>query len=699
MSGSRYVKQIKQIKQLAMLLAVWPVLTQAQLQPWGDYPALPKPAASGQAELAVDPYRFLESLSDAQVRVWMKKQTDFANAALANISGRDALLKRLKVLQATEFGAGSLLEVRGMQFFVRTTADNRQQLFMRNAATNAERLLLLTEVGQSVGMFTPSLDGSHVAATIMRASGQRQSLRIIKTSDASMLKDNLEMIAADIKDVAWKADSTAIYYRKAAAKPGADRGAIWQHVLGSKLETDVPVIGPGVNKSRRFAASDVVTIRTRTNSPYLLAHVQHGQSQDRSLYIIKQDQLKGAASPWQRIAAPTDKVRNAWLAGEQLYVLSTKKKSTGSVLKLDLKTAQMSAAKEVLPASSDELLDVAIARNALYVHVVEAGYSKLVKVELDGSKQEDLSLPRLGRISDLNADADSEGVLFVLEAANAAPLAYRALAGGQVRNVEVFRAPQVGFHRIASKSLSISKPGSTGQIALTLLYPEGMELDGKRPCLLTVDTGTGLSKLARFDALRLAWLEQDALMAIVHIPANEGVRQKNPNEGLDEVLAAADYLIAEGYTSPKKLVAQETIPGKRWLVQAISQRPDLFAAMQSTAILSETAKTTTTGKNQKSTAADKAKLTGSILNPYASLSNGRTYPATLISARFGLADTPIWMSSKLSARLQAANAEKSRPALFRTDFAGSWKYDALSEQADNWAFLLWQTGHKGFALK
>ncbi|MDP1977995.1 hypothetical protein [Undibacterium sp.] len=693
MSGSRYIQQIKQ---LAVLLTFWPVLALAQLQPWGNYPALPKPSASGQAEQADDRHRFLESLSDAQVRAWMKKQTDFANAALANISGRDALLKRLKVLQSTEFGAGSLLEVRGMQFFVRITADNRQQLFMRNAATNAERLLLLTEIGQSIGLFTPSVDGSHVAVTIITPPGQRQSLRIIKTGDASMLKDNLEMIDADIKDVAWNADSTAIYYRKSATKPGADRGAIWQHLLGSKLETDVPVIGPGVNKSRRFAVSDIVSIRTRANSPYLLAAVQHGHNQERSLYVIKQDQLNGAASPWQRIAAPADKVRNAWLAGEQLYLLSTKKKNTGAILKLDLKTPQISTAKEVLPASSDELLDVAVARNALYIHAVEAGYSKLMKVELDGGKQEDLSLPRSGRISDLSADADSEGVLFVLEAANAAPLAYRALAGGQVRNVEVFRAPQVGFHRFVSKNLSISRPGSNKKIALTLLYSEGMELDGKRPGLLMVDTGTGLSKLARFDTLRLAWLEQDALMAIVHIPANENAKQKNPNEGLDEVIAAADYLIAEGYTSPKKLVAQETTPGKRWLAQAISQRPELFVAMQSAAVLSEAV---TAGKNQKSNAGGKSNVTGGNLSPYASLSAGRSYPATLISARFGLADTPIWMSGKFSARLQAANEEKSRPALFRTDFAGSWKYDALSELADNWAFLLWQTGHKGFVLK
>ncbi|MFZ6642051.1 hypothetical protein ACO0LL_20165 [Undibacterium sp. TC4M20W] len=682
------------IKQLLAVLGIVPALAHAQLQTWGDYPPLPKQAVTEQTSTLTDPYRFLESLSDTQVRSWMKKQTDFSNTVLARISGRDALLKRLKVLQATEFGAGRLIEVRGMQFFARTTADNRHQLFMRNAATNAERLLLLTEPGQSLSFFTPSLDGSHVAVDIVNTGRQRHSLRIIKTSDAGMLKDNLDAIAPDNKEVAWKPDSTAIYYRKAPAKTGADRGAVWQHVLRSKLETDLPLIGPGVSKSRRFTATDAVVIKSSQNSPYLLAEVQHGQSQDRSLYLIKQDQLKGAATAWQRLASPTDKIKNAWLAGEQLYLLSTKKKSTGAILKLDLKTPQLSAAKEVVPATSDELLNMAVAKNALYMHVAEAGYSKLIKVELDGSKKEELTLPYAGRISELNADIDTDGALFILEAANAAPLSYRALAGGQIRNVEVFRSPQVGFHRIASKNLSITKPGTDKQIALTLLYPQGMELDGKHPLLLTMETGTGLSKLAKFDALRLAWLEQDAVMAIVYVPANENLKQKSANDELDEFLTAADYLVSEGYTTSGKLVTQEPGPGKRWLAQAISQRPELFAAVQSAALQSES---TGNGKSKKLTAADKTRLANA--NAYLGLRDGQSYPATLISARFGVADTPIWMSSKFVARLQAANVNKSRPALFRTDFANAWKVDALAEQADSWAFLLWQAGQKGFSLQ
>ncbi|MFZ6657933.1 hypothetical protein [Undibacterium sp. TJN19] len=683
---------------LALLAAFCSLPAQAQLPFWGDYPALPRPAAGSTepADKSPDPLRMLESLSDAQVRAWMKKQTDFSNAVLSRISGRDALLKRLKILQATNFSSGSLIETRGNQFFVSIAADNRSRVFMRNAATNGERLLLLAEPGQTVDFFSPSADAAYLAVGLARAdaSGRvRHSLRIIKTSDASMLKENIDSIAPDVQSVAWKADGSAIFYRKAALKPGADKGAVWQHMPGRKVEEDMPLIGPGVSKFRRFAATDMITIKSAAGSAYLLAEVQHGSSLDRSLYLVKQDQLKAAATPWQRLSSPADKVRDAWLAGDNLYLLSAKKKLTGAILKLDLKTAQLSAAKEFVAASTDELLGLAVSKSSVYLHAAEAGYSKLIKIDLASAKREELALPYNGRISQLSADADNEGALFVLEAANAAPLSYRVLAGGQIKNIEILRPTQLGFHRMASKNLSVTLPGTNKTVAMTVLYPQGMELDGKHACLLMLETGTGLARLAKFEAQRLAWLEQDAMIAIVYVPDVPAVKKTSSNEGVDELLAGADYLISEGYTSAKKLVAQEERPGKRLMATMISRRPDLFAAVQGTNLLSEPVPAT---KSRKASPALRAKETAD--NAYLNLRDGENYPASLLSARFAVSDAPVWMTSKFAARLQMANANKTRPALFRTDFATSWKADGLTEQADTWAFFLWQTGQKGFSL-
>lgn len=685
-------------------LAMLPLLAQAQLQSWGDYPALPKPLSPGFAPAASDAggigntgdaLRFLESLSDAQVRAWMKRQTDFSQAVISRINGRDALLARLRNLQAQDYSAGNLTEVRGRQFFVKPAGDGKPGLFMRNASTAGEKILILAEAGRVISFFSPSPDGSHVAVGMLSTDGRRQhSLRIIRTADASLLKDELGAIPANAREVAWKADGSALFFPKSAGKGDADNGAVWQHVLGTKAREDQALIGAGVSKNRKFAATDAIALKTTANSSFVLAEVRHGNTPDHSLYLIKQEQLKGAATAWQRLASPADKIKNAWLSGESLYMVSTKKKAAGAIVKLDLKTPQLSTAKELFVASDEEVLELAVAKNALYAHVAEAGFSKLMKIDLTSNKKEEINLPYPGKISQLTADAENEGALFVLEAANAAPLSYRALPAGEVKNVEVFRSPQIGFHRIATKHLTLTRPGTDKQLSMTLLYPQGMELDGSHACLLSMETGTGIAALASYDAKRLAWLEQDAVMAIIYVPDSADVKKPSSNDGLDEFLFAADYLVSEGYTSAKKLVAQESRAGQRYLALAISQRPQLLAAVQSAGLLSEPL---VVDKNKK--AAQRGKNAIAVANPYQQLREATSYPAMLLTARFGAGVAPVWMTGKFAARVQMLNADKSRPVLFRTDFANSWKTDTIADQADAWSFFLWQTGRKGFSLR
>ncbi|MFZ6756582.1 hypothetical protein ACO0K9_05130 [Undibacterium sp. Ji50W] len=686
------------------LLAALPLLAQAQLQAWGDYPALPRPLAAARglsnanntnnASENADALGFLESLSDAQVRAWMKRQTDFSQTLISRINGRDALLARLRNLQAQDYSAGNLTEVRGRQFFVKPAGDDRPGLFMRNASTAGEKILMLAEAGRSISFFSPSPDGNHVAIGILSTDGRRQhSLRIIKSADASVLKDDLGNIPANAREVSWKADGSALFFPKSAGKADVENGAVWQHVLGTKAREDQALIGAGVGKNRKFSATDAITLKTAANSSFVLAEVRHGNAPDRSLYLVKQDQLKGAATTWQRLGSPTDKIKNAWLSGENLYLVSTKKKAAGAILKLDLKTPQLNTAKELFVANDEEVLELALARNALYAHVAEAGFSKLMKIDLASNKKEEINLPYPGKISQLTADAENEGALFVLEAANAAPLSYRVLPAGEVKNVEVFRSPQIGFHRIATKHLTLTRPGTDKQLSMTLLYPQGMELDGSHACLLSIETGTGLAALAGYDAKRLAWLEQDAVMAIVYVPDSTDVKRRSANDGLDEFLFAADYLVNEGYTSAKKLVVQEMRASQRYLAMAISQRPQLLAAVHSSALLSEPL---VTDKNKKTAQRGKNPATGTY--PYQQLREA-SYPAMLLTARFGVGTAPVWMTAKFAARVQMLNADKSRPTLFRTDFANSWKTDAMADQADAWSFFFWQTGRKGFSLR
>ncbi|MFZ6773643.1 hypothetical protein ACO0LB_13085 [Undibacterium sp. SXout7W] len=732
---------------LLPLLSLSPLQAKAQLQAFGDYPRMPQRLVSAsiaiqpaEPDVADDPYQILQSMGDPDVRAWFKRQTDFSNQVLRRINGREALLQSLRMLNRSHSGAERLFEIRGMQFYSRTDADSRTRLFARVAATGAERLLYLTEKGEQLHFFTPAPDASLVAIAVSRSVSLTSSeavsrqtmparspltLKIIRTSDAIVLKDQLDKVAGIATEIGWRADASAVYYRRAAMRGDATDGSLWQHIVGQYQEEDQGVIGPGLSKQRKFVAGDRLQIHSRPGSDFMLAEVKHGSTGERSVYLIQTAQLKGAASPWQRVIAPADKVRDMALMADQLYLLSTKKNANGAVLQLDLKKPQMSSAKEVLPSGKDELLNLAPSKGVLYLHAAHGGMSKLFKIDTASNKKEELILPHDGRISQLLADSETEGAVIVLDAPNQAPLSYRVLPGGQIKNAEVIQASALGFHRFIHRQVSFIAADNQS-LTLNLLLPQNMELSGQHVTLLQVERGSGVAKLARYNPLQLAWLEQGGIVAtLLENEVPSGVKstakstkapkkksaQPSSVDRAGELISVAEYLIREGYTNAKKLVVQENTPGKDHVALAIVRRPDLFAAAQGWNMVTEgmpspvlsdksigTVAGNTVGKGKRS--AEKRMIKSSLpVTAYEAAREGGRYPAMLINATIAENGAPAWMSAKFAAKLQVISANKQKPVLFRSDFNGAWKPDPVTDLADTWAFFLWQTGDKRFTLQ
>ena len=712
-----------------LLLPLSPLQAQAQLQAFGDYPRMPQrpalvEAASqiGSPEKADDPYQILQSMSDPDVRSWFKRQTDFSQQVLRRIRGRESLLLSLRKLHRDQAGAGRLFEVRGNQFYSRTDDDNRMRLFMRVAATGAERLLYLTEKGELLAFFNPAPDASLIAVAISRqgVSGRNPlTLKIVRTSDATILKDQLDKVSPEATEVGWRADASAVYYRRAATKGDATDGSLWQHMMGQYQDEDQGVIGPGLNRQRKFAANDQFQIYSRSGSDFMLAEVRH-ENGERSAYLIQTAQLKTAASPWQRVISPADKVREIALGSDQLYLLTSKKSTNGALLKLELKKPQMSEAKEILSPGKDEFLNIALSKDALYLHAAHGGISKLFKIDVVSNKKEELILPHEGRISQLLADSDTEGAVIVLDAPNQAPLSYRVFPAGQIKNAEVIQASALGFHRFIHRQVSFSKAGNQS-LTLNLLLPQYLELNGQHVTLLQVERGSGAAKLARYHPMQLAWLEQGGIIATLlendaeangkntgKLTAKQKKSAQSPSvDRAGELISAAEYLIREGYTSAKKIVVQENAPGKDLVAQVIVRRPDLFAAAQGVNMITEAiplAEPATKGKRLLKTRTAKAAPVVAPEHPvaYEAIHEGERYPSILMNATMAGSNSgsavPVWMSAKFAAKLQISSANKQKPILFRSDLNGSWRPDPVADLADTWAFFLWQAGDKKFTL-
>jgi prolyl oligopeptidase len=251
-------------------------------------------------------------------------------------------------------------------------------------------------------------------------------------------------------------------------------------------------------------------------------------------------------------------------------------------------------------------------------------------------------------------------------------------------------------------------------VPLTIIHKTGLKLDGSSPALVSGYGSYGFGSNVNFNPVDLAWLERGGVRAIAHIRGGgehgkqwhlAGQKLNKPNTWKD-FIACAQYLVDQKYTSKQKLAGQGGSAGGITIGRAITERPDLFAAALINvgaldAVRFETTMNGPPNVPEFGTVKTEDGFRGLFaMSAYHHVKDGEKYPAVMLT--HGVNDPRVdpWMSAKMCARLQKATAS-NKPVLFRVDYVaghgiGSTRAQQEQLTADQWAFLLWQTGAPGF---
>jgi prolyl oligopeptidase len=219
-----------------------------------------------------------------------------------------------------------------------------------------------------------------------------------------------------------------------------------------------------------------------------------------------------------------------------------------------------------------------------------------------------------------------------------------------------------------------------------------------------------------FGSQYLPWLKRGGIIAFAHVRGG-GERgeawhlagmKTTKQHTIDDFVACARYLIDQRYTSPANLGIRGTSAGGIAVGGFLTQHPELVAA-----VLYRVGITDILRSEQRSTGAENAFEYGSVkiepeframyaISPYAHVRDGVDYPSVMLETGANDPRVTSWMLTKMTARLQAANASLN-PILLRVDFdaghgLGSNRPQALKLEADEFTFLGWRLGMAGFAL-
>jgi prolyl oligopeptidase len=715
------------------LAAIWVALAAGTLAQAATFagvdvapPLPPKPVVDTFFGVSVeDPYRFLEDTSDPVVAQWMRAQADATAAVLARLPGREALLARIREIDdavPAVIGAVHRDAKGGLVYLKRGAQENQFKLYRRERAGAPERMLVDPEVQarstgkpHAIGEVSPSPDGRYIAYTISASGTEIGTLHVIDAATAREAMPPVDRVR--FAGVTWLDGSDGFFHLRLPPdyerRPRVERYMDMRTVFRSLARPgqERVVFGPGVEASTPLDRSDAAIIVPAPSRDLVLAIVRHGVLREVSVYHAKLHDVLAGSARWEKLFDASAGIHEVALSGRWLYLRSAKNAPRFKLLRTPLDRMELSTAAVVVPESDAVINDLGGARDALYVTRREGVEKRLYRVAHDDAPTlAPIALPVAGnvRLADVHARAD--GAVVALGGWTRATRHHALDPRGRVDDLML--APPGAFDApadLVAREVKVKSHDGI-EVPVSILMSRNTRLDGRNPLLLYGYGAYGNVEEPSFSPRLVAWVERGGIFAIAHVRGGgvfgdawrkAGWKTTKPNTWKDGI-AAAEWLIANGYTSKDRLSIYGGSAGGIFVGRAITARPDLFrgaviAVGNVDSIRSETRANGAANIPEYGTVAREDEFRALLaMSPYANVKAETPYPAVLFEHGVNDSRVDVWMATKLASRLSAATTSK-RPVLLRLDYeaghgAGATRDQAQRQIADRWSFLLWQAG-------
>jgi len=658
-----------------------------------------------------DPYRWLEDPDSPETRAWIEAENRLTAGYLAQIPQRDAIRKRLTELwNYPKYGAP--FHKAGRYFFFKNDGLQNQSVLYKQASLSAdpETLLdpnLLSEDGTvALSTLAVSEEGRLIAYGTSASGSDWEEFRVRDVATARDLSDHLKWIK--FSGASWTKDRAGFFYSRypePADKALTDVNRfqrVYYHRLGADQASDILVYERSDQPDWGFSA-DVTD-----DGRYAVLQVWLGTDRRNRVYYLD---LKDATHP--RVQGEVVRLLDDFDAGygfvgndgPVFYFLTDLDAPRKRVIAIDTRHPERARWRELIPQGDDVIEGVQIIHDTFVANYLHDAHSRLRLFALDGRFLKDLDLPTLGSVGAVSGERKDDQMFYAFTSFLYPTTIFRYdFKTGQS---QVFKAPTIDFDASAYETEQVfyrSKDGT--RVPMFLTHKKGLKRDGTNPTYLYGYGGFNISLTPSFSVGTLVWLELGGVYAVPNLRGGgeygeewhqAGMHEKKQNV-FDDFIAAAEYLIKEGYTAPAKLVIGGGSNGGLLVGAAITQRPELFgAALPAVGVMDMLrfhkftigwAWVTEYGS------ADSA-AQFPYLYKYSPLQNirpGTRYPATLITTADHDDRVVPGHSFKFAATLQAAQAGP-QPVLIEIETkaghgAGKPTSKIIEEQADRFAFLV-----------
>lgn len=528
-----------------------------------------------------DPYRWLEDDKAPEVAEWVKTQNAVTAEYLSRIPFRGKIKERLS--EIWNYNSMSTPYKRGGKyfFFKKEGLQNQSVLYMMDNIGAEPKLILdpnkLSNDGTvALSDAQVSRDGKYLAYAIADGGSDWRKIKVMEIATLKELADEIQWVK--FSAISWYKDGF-FYSRYDKPREGAELSNINQnhkvyyHKVGTPAENDVIIYGnssyPLRNYSTQVTEDEKYLIMYETESTY-----------GKSVYIknlTRNDDFVQLTTSFEFEYQVLDHVNDF------LIVHTNYKAPKYKLIKININTLDVGNWRDILPERKDVLESCELIGGKIVANYIVDAKNKAEVYSMDGEKEYDIPFPTLGTFGGISGSMNDSIAFYNFNSFTVPSVIYKYNIATN-RATEFFK-PNINFDFEGYETKQVfytSKDGT--QVPMFIVHRKGIVLDGNNPTLLHGYGGFNASMLPYFSTGRLVWLENGGVFALANIRGGGEYGENwyragtklNKQNVFDDFIAAAEYLIKEQYTSPKRLAIQGGSNGGLLIGAVINQRPDLF---------------------------------------------------------------------------------------------------------------------------
>lgn len=662
-----------------------------------------------------DPYRWLEDDHSPETEAWVRAQNEVTFAYLDAIPERAQMRKRLTELWDYEkFGVPFKRGDR--YFFTRNDGlQNQSVLYWLDRLDGEPRLLLdpntLSADGTvSLSFFSVSKDGQYLSYALASAGSDWQEFHVRRIDSGEDLPDRIQW--AKFTGASWTNDSQGFFYSRydAPAEGETYKGAnyfqkLYYHRVNTAQAEDRLVYERPDQKEWGFEG------RVSDDGRYLVISVWHGTFQENGVFY---QELQTPGAPVIELLNKFDATYE-YLGndGPRFYFLTNLDAPLRRVVAIDLANPDPQHWQTLVSEAADTLPYANIVGDRLFAVYMHDATSLVKEFDLRGSFLRMVDLPGMGSVFGFGGDRDQRQTFYQYSSFTTPGEIYHYdLDSGQSA---LFRRPKLNFDPQQFVTEQVFYPSKDGtRIPMFIICKKGFQRDGQNPTFLTGYGGFNIPLTPEFSPVHITWMEMGGVFAQPNLrgggeygkPWHDAGKLHYKQNVFDDFIAAAEWLIANNYTSTPKLAIEGGSNGGLLTGACLTQRPDLYGAVITAVGVLDMLRfhkwtigwAWTSDYGSPDDAEDFRYLL--TYSPYHNVRPGTAYPPTLVTT--GDHDDRVFPahSFKYAAALQHAQAGPN-PVLIRIDVraghgGGKPTTKKIEEWTDTFGFLWKALGMTGW---